>query len=190
MTKSEKTLDTRARLVSAMQMALASKGFHGIGLNEILANADAPKGVMYHHFPGGKAELALAAIDASTNTMLHQLTVGMKKFDQPADAIAYWFEGAIKNLSLQKYELGCPLATVALETVASDIDLRQAIADSFSRIRTTLADGLEVAGLTNCKPLAALVVSAFEGGLMQARVAQSPKPLHDALAALLPMLRK
>jgi TetR/AcrR family transcriptional regulator, lmrAB and yxaGH operons repressor len=190
MTKSEKALDTRARLIGAMQMALASKGFHGIGLNELLSNANAPKGVLYHHFPGGKAELALAAIEASTNTMLHQLTVGMQKFDQPADAIAHWFESAIKNLSQQKYELGCPLATVALETIASDIDLRQAIADSFSRIRKTLADALETAGLTNCKPLAALIVSAFEGGLMQARVAQSPKPLRDALAALMPMLRK
>jgi TetR/AcrR family transcriptional regulator, lmrAB and yxaGH operons repressor len=190
MTISEKTLDTRARLIRAMQIALASKGFHGIGLNELLANADAPKGVLYHHFPGGKVELALAAIDQSTSTTLQQLSTGMAKFEQPADAIAQWFEGAIKNLSQQNYELGCPLATVALETVATDIDLRQAIADSFLRIRRALTDAFEVAAISNSKPLAALVVSAFEGALMQARVAQSPKPLRDALEALLPMLRK
>jgi TetR/AcrR family transcriptional regulator, lmrAB and yxaGH operons repressor len=190
MTSSEKTLDTRARLIRAMQIALASKGFHGIGLNELLANADAPKGVMYHHFPGGKSELALAAIEQSTATMLQQLTKGMQKFEQPADAIAQWFEGAIKSLSQQKYELGCPLATVALETVAADVELRQAIADSFSRIRQALSEAFQNAGIANSKPLAALVVSAFEGALMQARVAQSPKPLRDALEALIPMLRK
>jgi TetR/AcrR family transcriptional regulator, lmrAB and yxaGH operons repressor len=190
MTSSEKNQDTRTRLIRAMQIALASKGFHGIGLNELLAKADAPKGVMYHHFPGGKAELALAAIEQSTATMLQQLTKAMHKFEQPADAIALWFEGAIKNLSQQKYELGCPLATVALETVAADIELRQAIADSFLRIRQALAEALENASIANSKPLAALIVSAFEGALMQARVAQSPKPLRDALEALLPMLRK
>jgi TetR/AcrR family transcriptional regulator, lmrAB and yxaGH operons repressor len=190
MIASKNTLDTRARLIRAMQIALASKGFHGIGLNELLANAEAPKGVMYHHFPGGKAELALAAIDKSTEVMLEQLSSGMAKFEQPADAIAQWFEAAIKNLSQQNYELGCPLATVALETVAADVDLRQAIAESFLRIRQALADALRNAGITNSKPLAALVVSAFEGALMQARVAQSPKPLRDALEALLPMLRK
>jgi TetR/AcrR family transcriptional regulator, lmrAB and yxaGH operons repressor len=190
MIASEKTLDTRARLIRAMQIALASKGFHGIGLNELLTNADAPKGVMYHHFPGGKSELALAAIEQSTATMLQQLTKGMQKFEQPADAIAQWFEGAIKSLSQQKYELGCPLATVALETVAADIELRLAISNSFSRIRQALSNALQNAGIANSKPLAALVVSAFEGGLMQARVAQSPKPLRDALEALIPMLRK
>jgi TetR/AcrR family transcriptional regulator, lmrAB and yxaGH operons repressor len=190
MTSSEKNQDTRTRLIRAMQIALASKGFHGIGLNELLANADAPKGVMYHHFPGGKAELALAAIEQSTTTMLQQLTKAMHKFEQPADAVAQWFEGAIKNLSQQKYELGCPLATVALETVAADVELRQAIADSFLRIRQALAEALQNASIANSKPLAALIVSAFEGALMQARVAQSPKPLRDALEALLPMLRK
>jgi TetR/AcrR family transcriptional regulator, lmrAB and yxaGH operons repressor len=190
MTTLGKPLDTRARLVRAMQIALASKGFHGIGLNELLANAEAPKGVMYHHFPGGKAELALAAIEQSTNAMLTQITIGMEKFAQPADAIAAWFEGAMKNLARQQYELGCPLATVALETTAIDIDLRQAIAEGFSRIRQALADALADVGIANSQGLAALIVSAFEGGLMQARVAQSPKPLNDALKTLLPMLRK
>jgi TetR/AcrR family transcriptional regulator, lmrAB and yxaGH operons repressor len=190
MSSVEKILDTRSRLVRAMQIALASKGFHGIGLNELLANAQAPKGVMYHHFPGGKAELALAAIDQSTDTMLQQLASGMQKCVHPSDAIEAWFGYAIKNLSRQQYELGCPLGTVALETVAADVDLRQAIANSFLRIRRALGDALETAQIPNSQALAALVVAAFEGGLMQARVAQSPKPLNDALAALLPMLRK
>jgi TetR/AcrR family transcriptional regulator, lmrAB and yxaGH operons repressor len=190
MATSERILDTRARLIRAMQIALASKGFHGIGLNELLANANAPKGVMYHHFPGGKAELALAAIEQSTKTTLEQLSVGMSKFAEPADAIAAWLEGANKNLARQNYEMGCPFATVALETVASDVELRQAIADSFSQIRQALADALAVAGIDNSHALAALIVAAYEGALMQARVAQSSKPLRDALQALLPLLRK
>jgi TetR/AcrR family transcriptional repressor of lmrAB and yxaGH operons len=46
-----------------MLTALRTKGFHGVGLSELLAQAQAPKGVLYHHFPGGKTELAVAAID-------------------------------------------------------------------------------------------------------------------------------
>ncbi|MFN5881268.1 MAG: TetR/AcrR family transcriptional regulator, partial [Burkholderiales bacterium] len=44
--------------------ALRTRGYHGVGLNELLAAAQAPKGVLYHHFPGGKAELAVCAIES------------------------------------------------------------------------------------------------------------------------------
>ena len=54
---------TRDRLIAAMTDALRRRGFHGVGVSDILQQAGAPKGVLYHHFPGGKAELAVAAID-------------------------------------------------------------------------------------------------------------------------------
>jgi TetR/AcrR family transcriptional regulator, lmrAB and yxaGH operons repressor len=181
--------DTRQRLVRAMQHALATKGFHGFGLTELLADAQAPKGVLYHHFPGGKTELALAALAASTEFMLSQLDKVTSSAQDPSLAITAWFENSRKLLSAKNYELGCPLATVALETTADDIALRQAIANSFSRLRATLAQVLEAANICNPKPIAALIVSSYEGALMQARVAQSPKPLRDTLTALLPLLK-
>ena len=48
-----------------MQQSLARQGFHGIGLAELLSKAETVKGAMYHHFPGGKTELAQAAIEAT-----------------------------------------------------------------------------------------------------------------------------
>ena len=57
--------DTRARLVHAMARALQHRGYHGVGLTELLEQAGAPKGVLYHHFPGGKQALAVAAVEAT-----------------------------------------------------------------------------------------------------------------------------
>ena len=57
------TLSTRDKLIAAMADALQRKGLHGVGLNELLSQAQAPKGSLYHHFPGGKTELAVAAIE-------------------------------------------------------------------------------------------------------------------------------
>jgi TetR/AcrR family transcriptional regulator, lmrAB and yxaGH operons repressor len=184
-------VDTRNRLIRAMQYFLSTRGFHGVGLTEVLAKAQAPKGVMYHHFPGGKTELALAAIAQSTQTMLSQLKLALAKTNDTSEAISLWFEGSIKALSRDNFELGCPLATVALESTSEDIELRQAIAKSFSDIREALSQVFEKqATAVNAKQLAALFVSAYEGALMQARVAQSPKPLNDALSALLPLIKK
>jgi len=55
-----------------MLRALCRTGLHGTGLNELLAQARAraPKGVPYHHFPGGKTELAVVAIEAAVEQSL------------------------------------------------------------------------------------------------------------------------
>jgi TetR/AcrR family transcriptional regulator, lmrAB and yxaGH operons repressor len=169
------SIDTRQRLIRSMQRAISAKGFHGIGLTELLADAQAPKGVLYHHFPGGKTELALAALAASTEFMLSQLAKVTAKAQDPAIAITAWFENSGKILSAKNYE--------------DDVELRQAIADSFSQLRAALAETLTAAHINNPKPIAALIVSSYEGALMQARVAQSAKPLRDTLTALLPLLK-
>jgi TetR/AcrR family transcriptional regulator, lmrAB and yxaGH operons repressor len=53
---------TRERLVRAGVELFQAKGYHGVGINEILEAAAAPKGSFYHHFPGGKEQLAAATL--------------------------------------------------------------------------------------------------------------------------------
>jgi TetR/AcrR family transcriptional repressor of lmrAB and yxaGH operons len=54
---------TRERLIRAAVFLFQNHGYHGTGVTAILARARAPKGSLYHHFPGGKDELAIAALD-------------------------------------------------------------------------------------------------------------------------------
>ena len=56
----EKT-DSREVLVRAASSLLRQRGYAGTGLSEILSEAKLPKGSLYHHFPGGKRELAAVA---------------------------------------------------------------------------------------------------------------------------------
>jgi TetR/AcrR family transcriptional repressor of lmrAB and yxaGH operons len=53
---------TRERLIRAGVELFQAKGYHGVGIVEILTAAGAPKGSFYHHFPGGKEQLAVAAM--------------------------------------------------------------------------------------------------------------------------------
>lgn len=71
------------------------------------------------------------------------------------------------------FERGCTLATVALETTAEDSAIRSALAEVFAQIRQGLGGLLTGAGVEagRAGSLAALVVVACEGALMQARVA-------------------
>ena len=56
-------LPTRARLVTEAALLFRHRGYHATGLAEILAATKLPKGSLYHHFPDGKAGLAMAAAD-------------------------------------------------------------------------------------------------------------------------------
>ena len=183
------TLPTRDRLIHAMGHALQRKGLHGVGLSEILAAADTPKGGLYHHFPGGKSELAVAAIEqqvADLCALLDKLLPGA----DPVAALELWIGRAQQRLAASGFQRGCPLATVALESAAEDVAIRQALADGFAAIRARLARAFEASGrIANADGLAGLVVAAYEGALLQARVAGSVAPMEQAGAALFALLR-
>lgn len=182
---------TRERLIAAMADALQRRGLHGVGVAEVLARAGAPKGVLYHHFPGGKSELAVAAIHATVARLGAALDRLAAAASDPADALRTWLADAAARLERSGFEQGCPLATVALETTAEDVEIRSALAQAFATVRGRLAAVLSVAGLppARAQPVAALVVAAYEGALMQARVAGDTRPMTDTAHALVRLLR-
>jgi len=189
-----KTIDTpssRERLVAAMFDSLQRKGLHGVGLSEILQDAQAPKGVLYHHFPGGKTDLAVAAIEtgaAQIKASLQQLAAANA---DPVDVLKTWWNHAHKRLERSGFERGCPLAAISLESTPDDAELRQSLARAFGEFRELVASMLVNAGIgaKRAAQWAALIVSAYEGSLIQTRVAASAKPVNDTVEMLLNLLR-
>ncbi len=182
---------TRGRLIHAMADALQRRGLHGVGLNELLSVSGAPKGVLYHHFPGGKTELAVEAIKTTVARLIRALSANALGRPDLVGSLGEWWAAAQATLASSQFERGCPLATVALESTAGDVALRAALNDGFTAIRRELASALQGAGVAaeRAAALATLFVAAFEGALMQARVAGSAQPMADAVGPLLDWLR-
>jgi TetR/AcrR family transcriptional regulator, lmrAB and yxaGH operons repressor len=183
---------TRDRLIAAMADALQRRGLHAVGLAELLTQAQAPKGVLYHHFPGGKNELAavaIAAVSARVTGGLDQLAQDPRGLIQGLRA---WLGAAQRGLIQSGFERGCPLATVALESSAQDQAIRAALAQGFADIRDKLATLLQTAGLQPPRAVqfAALIVSAYEGALLQARVANNPEAMSATVELLLSMVER
>lgn len=173
-----------------MGNALQHKGLHGVGLSEILAVADTPKGGLYHHFPGGKTELAVAAIEQQVAELCALLDKLLPAAPDPVAALELWTSRAQQQLAASGFQRGCPLATVALESSVEDVAIRQALADGFAAIRARLALAFEASGrIANAAGMAALIVAAYEGALLQARVAGSVAPMELVSATLFPLLR-
>ena len=80
--------------------------------------------------------------------------------------------------------MGCPVATVALETANTDEAIRALSAAFFERwqslyVGSLLRDGFDP---DRAQRLATLIVSVIEGGLLLARTAKTTAPLRDACA--------
>ena len=86
--------ETKERILDASGELFRRQGYMGTGVKEILAEAGAPFGSLYHHFPGGKAELGAETVRRSG--ALYGLLLG--EFAGPevelAEGIRAFFEGA------------------------------------------------------------------------------------------------
>ncbi|WP_457978382.1 TetR/AcrR family transcriptional regulator [Ectopseudomonas composti] len=184
------TKTTRDKLIDAMIDALQRKGLHGIGLTELLASAAAPKGSLYHHFPGGKTELAVAAIERVGQRATQGFATLFERQSDPLEAFATWLQNAIEQLQGSVFERGCPLAAIALESGPEDSEVRLALTNAFSAIREALQEQLQRHGYPQPQGLATLFIALYEGGLLQARVAGSSEPLQQAVATLLHLTRQ
>lgn len=183
-------MTTRDKLIDSMIDALQRKGLHGIGLSELLASAELPKGCLYHHFPGGKTDLAVAAIERVAERAQQAFANLFQRHPEPLEALAQWLQSGVTQLQDSDFERGCPLATIALESGPQDQAIRAALANAFATIRQVLETQLQRHGYAQAAGLASLFVALYEGGLLQARVAGDGAPLHQAVTTLIQLTRQ
>ncbi len=114
-------------------------------MKDVLAAADAPAGSLYHHFPGGKPELA-AAVGESGAVYGELYEAIADAAPDAATGLDDFFSGAADVLAAGDYLDVCPIGTIAGEVASSDDDLRAATDDVF-RAWTAAAARLRAAGL-------------------------------------------
>ena len=175
---------TRDRLVEAAAYLIHRRGYHGVGLTEILALAKAPKGVLYHHFPGGKPELAVAAIDLAAQIFDEQVRQATAKVRTPSAYIKILGQLTIDDLTATDFKAGCPLTTVALETAPDHSELSDACRRGFELWIATLASDFARLGVKGSAAKAELVLSTLEGALAIARTRKDTSIVKNTAAML------
>lgn len=178
----EKT--TRDKLIEAAAYLFHRRGLHGVGVNEILTLAKAPKGVLYHHFPGGKPELAERAIDFAADIFADQIDEVGRNCRSRARFIKALGDLTTDDLKATKFKAGCPLATVALETAPDDPRLTEACKRGFDLWLETIAIHLSRLGAKEPKLEAEIILSSLEGAMAIARTRRNAKIVQDVARAL------
>jgi AcrR family transcriptional regulator len=173
---------SRDRLVATAAELLLRHGYAATGLKAVSGASGVSIGSLYHHFPGGKADLAAEALRTAGALYEAIVTAVIDAEPHVADGIRSSFPSAAAMLEATDFADACPVATVALEVASSDEPLRLVTAEVFEGWTAALAVRLAAAGLADAdaRRLSLAYLAALEGGFVLCRATRS----SDAMTAV------
>lgn len=151
-------------------------------MKQIVEDSGAPFGSIYHHFPGGKEELADETVRRGGEFFLALVEAYLAEHPDPATAIAEFFDGAAVTLERTGFADACPIATLALEVANTNERLRVTTAEVFDSWLAALSARLRAAGIDagEADALATATLASLEGGFILCRAKRSTAPLAAA----------
>ena len=100
---------TKADMLDRLMDLFREKGFHGASLSDISESTGLGKSSLYHHFPNGKAEIALQVLAHLEEQLERALFEPMRstatptgKLEQMLDTIDSFYEGGKKACLLER----------------------------------------------------------------------------------------
>ncbi|MCU1392285.1 MAG: hypothetical protein JWM34_713 [Ilumatobacteraceae bacterium] len=175
--------NVRATMIAGAARLLAERGLEGTSFTEVIELTGAPRGSLYHHFPGGKSELVTEAIRFAGANVVAMLDA------QPAITPLEALEGFIglwrRLLVGTDFRIGCSLAAVTIGAGGDD-GLIDAAALVFRDWIHSLAGLLGRAGMTKAaaRRLATMAIASMEGAVVVSRATRSIEPFDDVATEL------
>ncbi|MFE9575659.1 TetR/AcrR family transcriptional regulator [Nocardia sp. NPDC006044] len=177
--------DTRARMIRHATLLFRGQGYAATGFREVVAKAGTHRGVIYHHFPRGKTELAeevLAFIDGMVGPAIEAVCANQA----PVPAMHAILGGAKLAMTGGGHPPGCPVAAVALGAGPDDAELLAAAGAIFRRWARPFQECLQRNGIDEeaAADLATLLIAGLEGALVLCRTEGTTDPLDRVAAGL------
>lgn len=169
--------------------SLRVHGASATSVDRVLASTGAPRGSVYHHFPGGRTQLVNDAVRTAGDIM-SEFIERLTRDSDPDQALQKFAAMWRRTLRDSDFRAGCPIFAVAVETNDEAPEFATTAAEIFARWHTALADLL----IRNNVPaeraarLATLTVASFEGAIPLSRIQRSTTPLDDAVQELRALL--
>jgi TetR/AcrR family transcriptional regulator, lmrAB and yxaGH operons repressor len=176
------TNDARDRMVDAAIVLLARGGYPAASFSAVLAESGAPRGSIYHHFPGGKDELVAAAVERQAGRVVAHL--GSLAGRPPAEVVDEFAALWRALLVRADFSAGCSLLAVAV--AAEPPALRDESGVLFGRWRDALTALFAAGGVDadEASGFALELLAATEGAVAIARAQRSLDPFERVVARL------
>jgi AcrR family transcriptional regulator len=174
----------RERMIQSALVLLGEHGVEGTSFSQVIEHSGAPRGSIYHHFPGGKAQLVEEATRYAGDAVASMFREVLDSDDPIAGlgALVDFWRGVLHD---SDFAAGCPVLAASLDSRGLP-GAREAARDAFERFQDMHAQLLRRAGVPTerAQSLAAIAVSAVEGAIILSRAQKSNAPLDRVLDEL------
>jgi TetR/AcrR family transcriptional repressor of lmrAB and yxaGH operons len=174
--------DTRERMVDTAARLLSTQGYHATGVAQVLEESASPRGSLYFHFPEGKEQIAAEAIRQLGLELGQVLRAKLERKPDVRSGLGSLLRMFGRQLAATAFQLGCPVATVALESASASPGLRRACDEVFLSWEDYLAERLRKESPKRAEPerLARALLGVIVGALLLSKTRASVEPLRDA----------
>ncbi|OLR92717.1 hypothetical protein BJP25_20320 [Actinokineospora bangkokensis] len=167
-------------MIESAVTLLMERGAAGVSIDAVLARSGAPRGSVYHHFPGGRDEILLTAGRAAAAQVGKRIAAAT----DPRAALDRLFTFWTRLLAANDHRVVCPVVAMAVNPRADFPEAEDLVRETFAEWRRGIA-----AALGGDDDLASFILAALEGAIILSRAERSPRPLlvaRDRVLALLP----
>ncbi len=187
------TCSTPERILEAAEGLMLEKSFHTVGLNEILAEVQVPKGSFYHHF-SSKEQFGVAMLThyvARATAYKTQALLSPAPEPDPMRRLLAFFESNVDRLVANQGR--CPCLVVKLSAEVANFSepmrnvLQQGVREWVAIFETVLREGVArgcMAADVDPASIAPIIVDLWNGAMQRASITRDPKPLREAIAFL------
>jgi AcrR family transcriptional regulator len=179
---------TRESILTAAAELMRHKGYGAVGMKDIAAASGATIGSLYHHFRGGKVQIAREALINAGHAYALLIPSIVDEYTDLGDAVDAVFTQAAEDMAGTGFANMCPVASVAAEVADTVEELRETSALVFGGwidggSAYFAARGL---GSSQARDVTLALIGALEGAFVLARTLRSTEPLLAAGRALAP----
>lgn len=174
--------DVRRQLVLGAADLIGRRGLRGATVRDLAWHSGTPEGSTYHYFPGGKQELAAAAVRLIGEQVAQQVGTGCED-GGPLHGLQVLIDAFRQLMVSTDCQGGCPVLAVAVEgsegyAVAPALVAAAEVYDQWTDI---LAASLARHGVDepDAKRIGALVVATLEGAVALCRANGRIEPLNE-----------
>lgn len=182
-------LPTRDRLVYSAMKLFWEKGYQSTSVADILREAGANSGSLYHAFPT-KQDLLVAVLEAYRDGIEPMLLgPAWGEVDDPIDKVFALLAAYRRHLETTDCFYGCPIGSLALELHEPDPPVRELMAINFDgwvrHVQACYDDPrARLPAGTDTRRLAVTTLTIMEGGVMQSRTHRTLDAFDDCVASL------
>src|ERR1700678_3124456 len=112
--------DTKQKMVQAARQLIRQRGYGATAFSDVLTLSGAPRGSVYFHFPGGKAQLGMEVAEAHAHEQIEIIDRAARESASAAQLIERYVDLGREGMVASNYGRGCGVAPLVTEGAAQE----------------------------------------------------------------------